>query len=437
MSDTLPAHSPVGASTAKRLLACALSVGPGVPGVEDDESDYSASGTAVHSLLERSFTERKDAWQFIGQPFNNMIATKAMANGAQVMLDAVRRAHPYRDQSNFFVEKKFHCPTIHPMFFGTCDALYLHEGASREEAEKWIAFGASQGAMLALAEAKAAERFVIVHIWDYKNGVGVIIEVQENEQTQYYACGALETFIWWEKADLVVLHICQPNGFHPDGRVRHWTTTPEELAEWLEDTLVPGIDHALTSNEAVSGPHCQFCPKRFGACPALLADMEELETMMQQVEKVGVDALTNEQIGHLLTLCERASIVKKATLQTGYFRLNAGGAIPGWKLVKGRKNRDWKDGAEDKATALFGEQAYTKPELKSPAQIEELPLGTTFTAEWAQKPDAGLTMAPASDKRAEVSRDTKSLFTPVVVAPAEPVVAPVLAPAKRRGTLAA
>lgn len=435
MSETLPAHSPVGASTTKRLLACALSVGPGVPGVEDDESEHAALGTAVHSLIERSFAEKADAWQFIGQPFHDIIATKGMANGAQVMLDAVRRAHPYRDQSNFFVEKKFHCPEIHPLFFGTCDALYLHEGASREEAEKWVAWGASEGATDLMATRQ--KLFVIVHVWDYKNGAGVIIEVQDNEQTQYYACGALETFLLWGKADLVVLHIVQPNGFHPDGRVRHWTTTPEELVVWLEDTLIPGINRALGSNEAVSGSHCNFCPKRFGACPALLADMEELETMVQQVEKMGVDALTNEQIGRLLDLCKRADIVKSASLKTGYFRLNAGGAVPGWKLVSGRANRAWKDGAEIQAKSMFGDQAYTVPELKSPAQIEELPLGTAFTTAWAQKPDAGLTMAPASDKRAEVSRDTKSLFTPVVVAQAEPTVAPTLAPAKRRGTLAA
>lgn len=406
MSDTLPVHSPVGASTAKRLLACPLSVGPGVPGVEDDESEHAALGTAVHSLIERSFTERTDAWQFIGQPFHDIIATKAMANGAQVMLDAVRRHHPYRDQGNFFVEKRFHCPTIHPMFFGTCDALYIDQAAKT------------------------------LHVWDYKNGAGVIVEVEGNEQTMYYAVGALESFLLWGEIDEVVLHIVQPNGFHPDGRVRHWTTTPEDLVIWLEDTLIPGIDRALTSNEAVAGPHCNFCPKRFGACPALMADMEELETMVQQIEKVGVDALTNDQVGRLLDLCKRADVVQAAGLKTTYFRLNAGGKIPGWKLVKKQTHRKWKDQAERMAKVSFGEDAYTKPEMKSPAQIDELPLGTGFTAEWAQKPDTGLTVAPESDKRTEVSHDTKSLFTPVEPEVKVAAVAPTLAPAKRRGSLA-
>lgn len=405
MNETLPAHSPVGASAASRYLKCALSVGPGVEGVEDDESEHAALGTAVHEMNERAFNTRCDAWALIGQPFNGVIATKAMANGSQVMLDAVRRHHPYRDQGNFFVEKKFHCPTIHPLFFGTCDALYI------DIATKTL------------------------HVWDYKNGAGVIVEVENNEQTQYYACGALEEFNLWTAVRNVVLHIVQPNGFHPAGRVREWTTTPEALAIWLEDVLVPGIERALTSNEAVSGPHCNFCPKRFGACPALMADMEELEVLMQQVEKAGVDALTTEQVGRLLDLTKRADIVQKAALKTAFFRLNAGNPIAGWKLVSKIAHRQWKDGAEAAARAAFGEAAWTTPELKSPAQIDELPMGTALTAQWAQSPDAGLTVAPISDKRREVSRDTKSLFSPVVPERA-PVEVPILAPAKRRSAKA-
>lgn len=406
MSETLPplpAHSPVGASTAKRMLICPMSVGPGVPGVEDEESEHATLGTAVHELIAECFANKVDAWTMIGEVCHGIQVTKQMAIGAQVMLDAVRTFHPYRDQGNFFVERKFHCPTIHPLFFGTCDALYI------DMATKTL------------------------HVWDYKNGAGVIVEVEGNEQTQYYACGALEHFNLWTAMDRVVLHICQPNGFHPDGRVRHWETTPEALAIWLEDTLIPGIDRAMSSNDAVSGPHCNFCPKRFGACPALMADMRELEELMNIVDKIGVDALLPEHVGRLLDLWKRADIVGKAALKTGFGMLQAGKPIPGWKLVNARSNRGWKDGAEDKAKNVFGEAAFTVPALKSPAQLEELPLGTTFTAEWASSPDAGLTMAPASDKRREVSRDTKSLFTPIIPEPkASMDVRAALAPAKRR-----
>ena len=436
MTDTLPAHSPVGASTAKRLLACPASVGPGVPGVEDDESEHATLGSAVHDMIEASFKARGDAWQLVGQEFRGLIATKSMANGAQVFLEAIRLHHPYRDQSNFFVERKFHCPTIHPLFFGTCDALYDAQGQTREVAESWVRYGATTKAIQLLAvQAGKDGVYRILHVWDFKNGAGVIVEVQENEQTQYYACGALEEFNLWSTVDLVVLHIVQPNGFHPDGRIRHWTTTPEDLAVWLEDVLVPGIERAMSSDEAVSGPHCNFCPKRFGACPALMADMAEREVLMDHAQKVGVDALEPAQVGRLLDLCKRAGIVEKALFTAGFGMLSTGKKIDGWKLVHKIVHRAWKDGAEARARHDFGEQAYTQPALKSPAQIDELPLGSTFTAEWAQKPPAGLTMAPASDKRSEVSRDTQSLFAPIETAKAG-AVAPTLAPAKRRSTTA-
>jgi hypothetical protein len=100
--------------------------------------------------------------------------------------------------------------------------------------------------------------------------------------------------------------------------------------------------------------------------------------------------------------------------------------IPGRKLVEASAHRAFKDAMdlEDRRVTLeqaareaFGERAFTKPEIKSPAGIEELPLGKQFTATWAFKPSKGLTLAPDSDPRPEVSTTTKSLFTDVTKLP--------------------
>jgi hypothetical protein len=60
-------------------------------------------------------------------------------------------------------------------------------------------------------------------------------------------------------------------------------------------------------------------------------------------------------------------------------------------------------------------------------------MGKDFTTRWANKPEVGLTVAKSSDPRAEVSTDTKSLFTAVEKIKAElAVVEPIPAPAAGR-----
>jgi hypothetical protein len=412
------AHSPVGASAIKRVLACPASVSLAY-GIEDEESDHAALGTAVHSVIEEAFRRNIDAWQLVGsKTCEDYPINKTMANSAQVMLDAVRKAHLNRNQGNFWVERRFHCPTIHPLFYGTSDVVFLEITADG----RWI-----------------------IHIWDYKNGAGVVVEVEENPQLMYYACGALEDLGLWDKVETVVLHVVQPNGFHYDGPVRSWSTTPDHLTTWLEDVLVPGIAYATDqSNDglprlATSGEHCRFCPARTHACPQLMSDVDELEALMAEIEKKGADALTGEQLARFLHLKETAKIVFKAAESTAFKRIQGGARIDGWKLAKAKANRDWKEGADDAALAEFGPKAMTEPKAKSPAQIDDLPGGTTFTARWAYKPDTGLTLVKGSDTRPEVSTDTKALFKPVAPAPI-PMVQPIVPPPAsggRRKALAA
>lgn len=460
MSETLPAHSPVGGSTAKRLLKCPASVGLAV-GIEDDESEHAALGTAVHSLIERCFRTNTDAWQHIGfwsgQYVGDSVPVpwdKQMANGAQVMLDAVRKAHPDRNQGNFWVERQFHRPNLHPLCLGTSDAVYLDEVD--------ISDPACPGPVW----------WRTLHIWDYKNGAGVVIEVPENEQEMYYACGILDDMgLWnlvddmglWDLVDEVVLHIVQPNGFHWDGPVREWKTTPAYLRTWLDGTLLPGIRLAIALAESgtpeeqakhtISGEHCRFCPVRAAACPQLMDDMKEFHAMLDTIAALprGADELTNDQLSRFLNLNEVAKIVVKAAGSTAFKRINGGGRVPGWKLVKARSNRALKERqrvkmhegddvemtVEEAAAIAFKGQEWTKPELKSAAQLDELPGGVAFTTLWAFKPDNGLTLSKDSDGRREVSKDTQGLFKPVEAPPVAEVVPPAPAgPVKRRGSLA-
>jgi hypothetical protein len=99
-----------------------------------------------------------------------------------------------------------------------------------------------------------------------------------------------------------------------------------------------------------------------------------------------------------------------------------GTAIPGWKQVRGKVNRRWPDTVKlgevelpiaEVARKEFGDAAFTKPELLSPAAMEDLPLGKAFAVRHAFKPEGALTVVRDTDGRSEVSRDTKPMFKPV------------------------
>ena len=391
----LTQHSPLGGSGAYRWMPCPGSVALSY-GIEEEESEYAVVGTAAHALAQTCLIEGKDAWELIGYsilpstggmpPEGPVVeADKPMADAVQVYLNAVRSVHLDRNQGNSWVEREFYCPDLHEYFWGKTDFVFLDVAASN-----------SNGPVL--------------HVWDYKHGAGIVVEVVQNPQLMYYACGALEDLDLWFDVESVVLHIAQPRGFHFDGPLREWTIGTDDLEGWKDLVLIPAMDRALVSKDTASGEHCRFCPARARACPQLLKDFDEMEKLMRLDEKNTAKELTNAQVGRFLDLLDVAKIAGKAAGKTAFARMEAGKKIPGRKLVKQRSNREWREEAEAALKEKFGDRAYTQPELKSPPKIEELLEGGKMTAQYAFKPDKGLALAREDDKRMAVTKDMKALF---------------------------
>lgn len=386
-----PEHSPLGGSGAPRWMVCPGSVQLGY-GIYDPESEFAELGTAAHALAETCLREDYDAWEFIDWYISSdgditetywenaecwEIVNKDMADAVQVYLNAVRE-HPNRNQYNFHVEREFYCPELHKYFWGKADAVYIDENT--------------------------------LHVWDYKHGAGIVVDIKQNAQLMYYACGILEAFYLWHEITVIVMHVAQPRGFHFDGPLREWSMYVPELKDWMERDLIPAMNKALVSTETKSGEHCRFCPARGRACPQIIKDYEELE-MLLDTQKSAKE-LTNDQVGRFLDLLDVAKIAGTVHNETAFARLSAGKEIPGRKLGKARANRCWKDEAEAALKKKFGNNAYTEPKLKSPSKIEGLPEGKKYTSRYAFKPDKGMTVLKASDPRPATNINLKSLFKP-------------------------
>jgi hypothetical protein len=334
---------------------------------------------------------------------NNEIKTpvdKPMIDGVQVYLNAVRSRHPDLVLGrNCYVELEFHCPDIHEYCWGKADFVYTND-------------------------------YKTLHVWDFKNGV-MDVEIIENAQLMYYGAAVLEWLELCKEDDIywVVLHVVQPNGFSSDGPVREWVISADDLWYWMNETMIPAMDKALASRDTASGEHCRFCPARARACPQIIDDMYELEEIigrwvvptsnqindwgkiMEMLKKTdAAPELTDDQCGYFKDLFDVAKIACKAVDDTVFGRMMAGKMIPGRKLVKAKSNREWKIGADIALMNTFGEKALMPRILKSPPQVEKLVGGEKMTARYAFKPDKGLTVARADDKRMAVDRDPAKGF---------------------------
>lgn len=349
-----PAHSPLGASGAERWMNCPGSIALLQHLGEDisDEPDYRREGVAMHEAAAHAMVNELDAWELVGMEFNATLMTPELCDPLQIYLDYCRSL-----VGEGYIEYAISSP-VHPQFYGTADCGVIGER---------------------------------IDVADLKGGMGIMVEVADNPQLKYYAFGFIDGI---ERAgrrtlpdDMVVgLAIVQPRGFHADGPVRTWDTTVGEIKAWVHGVLVPAMHAAEYDDSLNTGEWCRFCPAKL-ACPMLTA----LFQAAALANPKHIPDMTDKAIGQSFTLAAGVKHYLKALELEAYNRAMRGREIPGGKLVHKKANRVWKDGAAALAMERFGEDAMTKPELKSVAEMEKVPAAKQWVKEFAYTPTSGLT----------------------------------------------
>lgn len=391
MSTVIAKHSPLGGSGAERWLNC-----PGSNVIlqilnlpESDETEFARDGLDAHDAAAYCLRKGLDAFEIIG-PFDmgerpKFAVTKEMATTIQVYLDYVRAIRKEAGASllNSCVEERI-TANFHPLYKGTIDAW---EYASPEPGTG------------------------ILDIIDFKYGEGIAVDAKKNAQLLYYAVGLLEKLM----PTVIRMHIVQPRAYHPDGPLRDDEISVEELRQWRDEILIPGMKRAEIDHTLKPGEHCRFCPAKL-ACPLLTA-------LFGASVKADASVLANYSdagIARNLRLVGPVRMYLKALEEEAFKRASAGKTIDDesgdeegkFKLVY--KKADRVTSAEGQnilklcAEGLndtFGqEEVLMKPEIKSPAQIDALgPRGKAFTSRYCYTPQTGLTIVPGTDKRIGVT----------------------------------
>ena len=254
---------------------------------------------------------------------------------------------------------------------------------------RWVENGFGTGDCVIVADD-------LLHVIDFKYGVGVLVEAEYNSQLMCYGLGALDAFGDLYDIKRVRLSIYQPRRQNIDT----FELTTEELVSWADEVLAPTAKLAYEGEgEFHAGDHCKFCKIK-----ATCRERAEYAMGLARYDFADAPTLEPDEIAAILpkidTLVSWAEDVKTYALQQAL----SGIQYPGWKVVEGRSNRKYTD--EGAVAAIVQNAGYDPYERKllgitamqrqlGKKKFDELLSGLIV------KPQGKPVLAPETDKRPE------------------------------------
>jgi hypothetical protein len=363
------AHSLLAPSAAERWLNCPPSARQ-CENAPDTTSDYARQGTAAHALCE--YRLRVALGESASDPTETLdFYDDEMSDCADEYVAFVVETASAHTDPIVLIEQRVDMSRWVPEASGTCDCCIIGDG--------------------------------VLHVIDYKHGIGVPVSAEENPQFRMYALGALEAFDFLYDVNIVRMTVFQP-------RLNNVSTcemSKESLLEWAEEVLKPTAELAFSGDgDYKSGAHCRFC-KIKAECRERadenlkLAAYDFTEPALLEPDEIA------SVLGKIDALVAWAGDVKEFALTEAL----RGVKFDGFKVVEGRSNRVITD-ESDAATALAvaGYHGYmSEPKLLGITALEKL-VGKTKLPEvigqYIAKPAGKPALVPESDKRQELSITT-------------------------------
>ncbi|MCR5487426.1 MAG: DUF2800 domain-containing protein [Lachnospiraceae bacterium] len=359
-------HAYLPASSAYRWMKCTRS--PAMcEGLEARASPYAQEGSDAHTLCEYKVLKA------LGRDADD--PTENLDYFDQEMADCSD------DYTSFSMEQVAeagtHCP----------DPLILVE--ERLDFSRWVPEAFGTGDLVIVADD-------VLTIVDFKYGVGVVVEAEDNPQMRCYALGAWDAYGCLYDIKTVRMCIFQPRR----DNISISEISIDDLLAWADGELAPKARQAFNGEgDLVAGDHCIFC-----AAKAVCRARAEKNLELAEYELEEADKLEPSEIAAILPrideLVSWASDVKDFALSQAI----AGVKYPGFKVVEGRSVRKYTDedavakavqdaGYDPYDRKVMGITALTK--LLGKKRFEEL------LSDLVCKPHGRPVLAPESDKRPE------------------------------------
>lgn len=397
-------HSETGASGAYRWMVCPGSVALIRKAGKRPSGKAAIKGTGAHEVLELCFPGGNcEPSDFIDEELTNgYVFKESDVEAVEEAIECLQeRSDSIKSEHTVLSEVSFDLTCIHDGLWGTSDTVM------------------------------AADDMSVLFVDDYKNGVRPV-EAEGNRQLLFYGLGAIRKYCedndkldllemvgWGGVFDKVSVGIIQPNGLIEGVAHRIWDVPAKALDDFAEELRVKTALTRDPNAPRVAGSHCDWCDAK-PLC-------KEFHGKAQELAKIDFAPTTDPKTITLpdpATMSMEDIVALKAFqgLFKSYFdsidgyllsRLRAGDDVPGYKLVRGKTNRKWKDEESlraDLEVLMDNPDALYKLTLITPAKAEKL-LGADVVSEFCHKPEGKLTIAPSSDKREAVAVSAKADFS--------------------------
>ena len=357
-------HSVLSSSASHRWLHCTPSARLEQE-FADTETEAAKEGTAAHALCEHKL--KKALHRRSRRPVSDYDSDEMEeCSGAYVdfVMEQVEAARQICKDPIVLIEQKLDFSCYVPEGFGTGDCLIVSDET--------------------------------LHIIDFKYGMGVLVEAENNPQMKLYALGALNLYDALYDIREVSMTIFQPRREN----VSTWTISAADLKEWAEKELKPRAQMAYNGEgEYLPGEWCTFC-RASVRCRARAAEKLKLAQTEFRLPPLLTDGEIEEILLVLPDLTRWANEIMAYATDAA---VNHGKHWNGFKVVEGRSVRKYQD--EEKAAEAAEKAGYSdiyRKSLITLTEMEKLMGKAEFErciGKYVYKPQGRPVLVPVSDKR--------------------------------------
>lgn len=383
---------------------------------------YADEGSVAHELAAMCLRENKDAAAYIGrviecEDYPHSELAPSSAHRWMLCLGS-----PVLEGREAFVPRKFSLEVTDEMAEDV--QTYLDNVRAYADGHTMlIEHHVDLSHVLGDGQGGTGDVFIItddeLQAHDLKFGRGVDVSAHKNKQLLMYGTGALPLaeMLTNVKRFRGVIH--QPR---ITAKPKEWDCSIDELRAFakLAEAAVKGVRYAKTQpiekieKFLVTGDHCTFC-RGAARCPKILGDVtqaafgrrvataDDFEDLTATVEVPRGAAL----LGALYPMLDLIETFASAVRASAESELLAGVAIPGLKLVQGKRgNRKWTSDAEAEAAMkkmkLRQDEMYSFKLISPPAAekvLKENPRRWGTLQKLITQADGKPHVAPESDSR--------------------------------------
>lgn len=361
-------HAVLSASASHRWMACPPSALLCAE-IKDTESEFAKQGTDAHSLCEykvRTYLGEKVQDPTSELEYFDEEMSECTDSYSQYVAEQIQEAKKLCSDPIVLVEQKLDFSSYVPEGFGTGDCVIVADNT--------------------------------LAVIDFKYGLGVLVESENNPQMMLYALGALALFDDLYDIENVSMTIFQPRRENISTHIM----TRAELLFWAENTLKPVAEMAAKGEgEFKAGEHCLFCKVK-----STCRKRAEYNLELAKYDFEMPSALGDEEVEIVLARADQLVSWVNDVKEYALAQALQGKTWTDWKVVEGRSVRKYSNeeavinavkeaGFDPYEHSLLGITAMTK--LLGKEKFNEL-LG-----EYIRKPQGKPTLVPASDKRKAIN----------------------------------